>query len=166
VDWPISNVPQMIQTATLYMRKKWQPDAVPVQFSAALSGNGSNVAGMVHSDEGDVVVTFVFFSRTARQSATLMPRFIAGTLSVGEAGSESYPIREPILDLPAAVARLGNPRIRKAVLGWSEGPQCGTGNFFRDNAILPPCGNRKKVVGIQWEIETPQDNYWIPASGR
>jgi hypothetical protein len=169
VDWPIKNVPQMIQTATVYMRKKWQPDAVPMRFSAELQRSANSVVTNAHADEGGVQVTFVFFSPTAVQTAFLMPHSLGGALTLAEGGTQnvSYAIRGPILDLPVAVARLGNPRISKAELEWSDGPACGTGNFLKDNAILPPCGNRKKVVGVQWQIDTLQNGrYWVANSGR
>jgi hypothetical protein len=158
VDWRVRNVPQRVQAATTYMRRKWQPDAVLVGFSAELERPEVPMAPNVRSSQGGVQVSFSYYSRKTALVAFFMPHSQGGALHTSQAGtnSDSSAIRGSLLDLPTALARIGNPSISKAVLEWDAGTSCSTGNIG-DNAVLPPCGNRRRVLGVLWVVDTLQN---------
>ena len=155
--WPPSDIAGMARRANDYVHGKWRQDAVLMSLSVE------------KTQTGGVDGRFTFYSAEQEEQVTLMNGMI--TTPYPRDDDPSQAISGAFMDLEQAIAAARNvglhgKQIEKAVLEWSRGESCGTGNFAIDNAILPVCPPGPRFEGLQWEINSALgDRKYIPATG-
>lgn len=154
--WPPSDVAGMARRANDYVHNKWRQDAVLMTLSVE------------KTQAGGVDGRFTFYSAEQEEQVTLMNGMLTDPYPRDDDPSQA--ISGDFLNLDRAIAGareagLHGKQIEKAVLEWTRGESCGTGNFAIDNAILPVCPPGPRFEGLQWEINSALgDRKYVPAT--
>ncbi len=155
--WPPGDIAAMARRANDYVHGKWRQDAVLMSLSVE------------KNQKGGVDGSFTFYSAEQEEQVTLMNGML--TSPYPRQDDPGQAIQGNFLGLEQAIAQareigLNGKQIEKAVLEWSRGEPCGTGNFQIDNAILPRCPPGPRFEGLQWEINSAVgDRKYVPATG-
>lgn len=155
-SWPPSDIAGMARRATDYVHSKWKPDAVLMSIT------------LTATPAGGADGRFTFYSADQEQQVTLMSGLM--TSPYPHEDDMSHAISGNFLDLQAAIdaahaAGLHGKQVDEAVLEWSSGEACGTGNFAIDNAILPVCPPGPRFEGLQWSVHSALgDRKYVPAT--
>jgi hypothetical protein len=158
VEWPVKDVPGLVQRARDYVRSHWQKDAVLLSLELECQPVLGEVA--------DVKISFAFHSPATRKGLRFEPGSKVGSrvMEYGAGDGGGHPIPARFLDLPEAIASL-RPRglTPKQVSGASlkYDQYYDYRNVRGNNAILPPCPYKES--GFHWQIKSEPRSFYVLA---
>ncbi len=151
--WPLKDVPAIAARAQTYVRAKWKGDAVLTAIDIKRVRTNETATGNLHSPQGEIAITFSFYSPDTQEGLAFTPGSSAGAMfPMGVINHDRFDKLPPnFLDLPQAVDQMRAQGMRAKDIYQAQIENWAPGTTY----------GRAKLNGLAWMIDSQLDERFV-----